>query len=162
MRHNCPECSNQYLEFRQSQANRRSIHERLSYQSNNMDRCIKNEGVDDRLGKRAYNQNWAGRDEEKEYVWQEGQWCLGGLTRSQKRRVQCLTNRELEAQKYNRPRTWRVRQAADKGKPSTDINVSFALPTESNAPLEYEQRKHKCLSSEIVKEGVTKIGDRCQ
>ena len=41
MRCNGPECSNQYLEFRQSQANRRSIHERLSFQSNDMDRRIK-------------------------------------------------------------------------------------------------------------------------
>ena len=41
---NCPKCSNQYSEFRQSQANRRSIHEHLSYQSNDMDRCIKKLG----------------------------------------------------------------------------------------------------------------------
>ena len=47
-----------------------------------MDRHVKNEGVNDRLGKRAYDQSWVGRDEEKEYAWQEGQWCLGGLTRS--------------------------------------------------------------------------------
>jgi hypothetical protein len=40
----------------------------LSYQSNNVDQRIKNEEVHDRLGKRAYDQNWAGRDEEKEYV----------------------------------------------------------------------------------------------
>ena len=52
-----------------------------------MDRRVKNKGVHDRLGKSAYDQNWAGRDEKKEYVWQEGQWCLGGLTRSQNRRV---------------------------------------------------------------------------
>ena len=62
-----------------------------------MDRRIKNEGVHDRLGKRAYDQSWASHDEEKEYVWQEGQWCSGGLTKSQKRRVQCLRSRELEA-----------------------------------------------------------------
>ena len=79
--------------------------------------------------------------------------------RSKKRRIQRWRNRELEAQKYNRPRTWRVRQAADKGKPSTDINVSFALPTESKVPSEYEKGKHKCLRSEIVKEGITKVDD---
>jgi hypothetical protein len=33
---------------------------------------------------------------------------------------------------------------------------------ESNAPSKYEQRKHKCLCSEIVKEGITEIGDRRQ
>ena len=86
-RRNFPECNNQYSEFRQSQANRWTIHECLSYQSDDMDRRIKNEGVHDRLGKRVYDQNWAGRDEEKKYVWQEGQWCPRGLTRSQKRRV---------------------------------------------------------------------------
>ena len=32
----------------------------------------------------------------KNIFWQEGQWCPGGLTRSQKRRVQRLRNRELE------------------------------------------------------------------
>ena len=31
------ECSNQYVEFRRSQTNRRSIHERLNYQPNDMD-----------------------------------------------------------------------------------------------------------------------------
>ena len=71
-----------------------------------------------------------------------------------------MRSRELEAQKYNRPWTCCVGQIADKGKPSTDINVSFALLAESNAPSEYEQKKHKRLHSEIVKEGVTKIDDR--
>ena len=83
----------------------------------------KNEGVHNRLGKHVYDQNWAGHDEEKEYVWQEGQWCPGGLTRSQKRRVQCLRNRELEAQKFSRPRVWRVKQTIDKGKPSANIDM---------------------------------------
>jgi ferredoxin-like protein FixX len=41
-RHNCLECNNQYAEFRQSQSNRRSIHKRLNYQPNGMDRRIKN------------------------------------------------------------------------------------------------------------------------
>jgi hypothetical protein len=81
-RRNCPECSNQYAKFRQSQSNHRSLHERLNYQSNSMDRRIKNKGVLDRLGKRAHDQNWTDHDEEKEYIWQEGQWCPGGLTRS--------------------------------------------------------------------------------
>jgi hypothetical protein len=71
-RYNYPKCSYQYIEFRQSQANRRSIHEHLSYQSKDMDRCIKNKGVHDRLGKHVHDQNWADREEEKEHVWQEG------------------------------------------------------------------------------------------
>ena len=64
-----------------------------------MDRHLKNRSVHDRLGKRVVDQNWIDYEEEgdvEEYIWQEGQWCLGGLTRSQKRRVQCLRNRELE------------------------------------------------------------------
>ena len=62
-----------------------------------MDWCIKNKGVHDRLGKCVHDQNWADHDEEREHVWQESQWCLGGQIRSQKRRVQRLRNRELEA-----------------------------------------------------------------
>ena len=60
-RRNCPECSNQYSEFRKSQTNHWSIHERLSYQSNN----IKNEGIHDQLGKRAYDQSWTGCNGER-------------------------------------------------------------------------------------------------
>ena len=40
-RSNCPECSDQYWEFRQSQANRRSIHAQDAYHHNNMDRRLK-------------------------------------------------------------------------------------------------------------------------
>ena len=56
-RNNYPECSEQYWEFRQSQANRRSIHARDEYHHNNMDRCLKNRSVHDRLRKRVVNQN---------------------------------------------------------------------------------------------------------
>ena len=89
-RYNCPECSKQYWEFRQSQANRRSIHAREEYHHDSMDQRLKNRSVHDRLGKRVVDQNWADYEEkgdEEVYVWQEGQWCPGGLTRSQKRRV---------------------------------------------------------------------------
>ena len=84
-RNNCPECSEQYWEFRQSQANRRSIHARIGYHHVNMDWRLKIRSVHDRLGKRVVDQNWADHGEgsnETEYVWQEGQWCPGGLTRS--------------------------------------------------------------------------------
>ena len=60
---------------------------------------LKNKSVYNRLGKRVVDQNWADYEEEsneEEYVWQEGQWCQGGLTRSQKRRAQHLRKRELE------------------------------------------------------------------
>jgi hypothetical protein len=66
-----------------------------------MDQRVKNKGVHDRLGKRMHDQCWTNHDAEKEYVWQESQWCLGGLIRSLKRRVQHLRNSEFEAQEYN-------------------------------------------------------------
>jgi hypothetical protein len=63
-----------------------------------MDRHIKNKGIHSQLVKRGYDQHWANHDEEeKEYVWQESQWCPRGLSRSQKGRVQRLRNKELEA-----------------------------------------------------------------
>ena len=82
-RNNCPECSDQYWEFRQSQANCRSIHAQDAYHHNNMDRRLKNGSVHDRLEKRVVDQNWADYESnEEECVWQEGQWCPRGLTRS--------------------------------------------------------------------------------
>ena len=50
-----------------------------------MDRRLKNGSVHNQLGKRVVDQGWADYEEEgneREYVWQEGQWCPGGLTRS--------------------------------------------------------------------------------
>ena len=94
-RHDCPECSNQYREYRQSQTNRQSIHAQDAYHHDNMERRLKNKSVHDRLGKRIIDQDWADHEEEdneRRYVWQRGQWCPRGLTRSQKRRVQHLRN----------------------------------------------------------------------
>ena len=68
--------------------------------------------------------------------------CSGGLTRSQKRRVQCLRNRELEAQKNSRPQTWCVKQIANKGKPLANIDMVFILPAEFRAPSKYEQEEY--------------------
>ena len=84
-RSNYLECSDQYWEFRQSEGNRRSIHAQDAYHHNNMDRRSKNGSIHNRLEKRVVDQDWADYEEEgnkREYVWQEGQWCLGGLTRS--------------------------------------------------------------------------------
>jgi hypothetical protein len=61
--------------------------------------------------------------------------------RSQKRRVQHLRNRELKAQKYSRPCTWRIKQTTDKGKPSANIDMVFILPAEFKAPSKYEQEE---------------------
>ena len=94
-----------------------------------MDRRLKNENVQYRLEKRVVNQDWADYEEEsnkEEYVWQEGQWCPGGLIRSQKRRVQHLRNRELEqAQASNKPQVWRTKQTTDRKQPSANIQMVF-------------------------------------
>ena len=68
---NCLECSNQYWEFRQSQANRRSIHAQDAYHHNDMDWHLKNGSIHNRLGKSVVDQNWANYEEgnEREYVW---------------------------------------------------------------------------------------------
>ena len=99
-----------------------------------MDRRLKNKNVHDRLGKRVVDQDWTDYEEEgneREYVWQEGQWCLGGMTRSQKRRVQHLRNRELEhAQASSSPQVWRAKQTADRGQPSANIQMTFLLSSE--------------------------------
>ena len=71
-RNNCPKCSEQYWEFRQSQANRWSIHARIEYHHDNTDRWLKNRSVHDRLRKRVVDQNLADYEEdsnEEEYVW---------------------------------------------------------------------------------------------
>ena len=50
-----------------------------------MDRRLKNGNIHNRLGERVVDQDWADYGEkgnERKYVWQEGQWCPGGLTRS--------------------------------------------------------------------------------
>ena len=49
-----------------------------------MDQRLKNGSIHNRLGKRVVDQDWADYEEgiERKYVRQEGQWCLGGLTRS--------------------------------------------------------------------------------
>jgi hypothetical protein len=65
-----------------------------------MDQRIKNKErstIHTQLGKHVHDQNWAHFVEEiEEFAWPEGQWCLGGLTRSQKRRVQRLRARQME------------------------------------------------------------------
>ena len=136
-RHDCPECSDQYWEFRQSQINCRSIHAQDAYHHNNMDRCLKNKSIHDRLGKRVIDQDWADHEEgsnKKEYIWQEGQWCPGGLTRGQKRRVQHLRNKEIEqAQASSKTQVWRAKQIANRKQPSANIQMAFLLPSEFRA-----------------------------
>jgi len=75
----------------------------------------------------------------EKYVWQEGQWCLGGLTRSQKRRVQRLRNKEMEqAQTSSKTQVWRIKQIANSKQPSANIQMAFLLPLEFRAPVDQE------------------------
>ena len=94
------------------------------------------------MGKRVIGQDWADHEEEgtkRRYTWQEGQWCLGDLTRSQKRRVQRLRNREMElAQAPGKTQVWRTKQMVDKRQPSANIQMTFLLPSEFRAPADQE------------------------
>jgi hypothetical protein len=85
---NCPECSDKYTEYRQDTVNRRSVHERIGRIHPNDGWRVKINEVNDHPRKRYVDQRWVDQEEqEREYIWQEGQWCPPGLRRSQKRRV---------------------------------------------------------------------------
>ena len=99
-----------------------------------MDRRLKN--------KRVVDQDWVNYEEgnERKYVWKEGQWCPGGLTRSQKRRVQHLRNKEMEqAQASDKPQVWHTKQTADRKQPSANIQMAFLLPSEFKINGESQQ-----------------------
>ena len=95
---------------------------------------LKNKSIYDRLGKRVVDQDWADHKEgsnQREHIWQEGQWCPRGLTRSQKRRVQCLRNKELkQTQASGKTQAWHAKQIADRKQPSANIQTVFLLPLE--------------------------------
>ena len=72
-------------------------------------------------------------------MWQEGQWCPGGLTRSQKRRVQRLRNKETEqAQPSSKTQVWRTKPIADRKQPSANVQMAFLLPSKFRAPADQE------------------------
>ena len=70
-----------------------------------------------------------------------------------------MRNRELEAQKYNRPRTWCVKQTTDRGKPSANIDMVFILPVEFRAPSKYEQEEsdEEGCDEEVLGEAVAQL-----
>jgi hypothetical protein len=103
-----PECSDKYTEYRQETVNRRSVHERIGRIHPNDGRHLKIYEVNDHPRKRHADQKWVDQEEqEREYVWQEGQWCPPGLRKSQKRGVQCLRNQELKQAGVKRKQVWR-------------------------------------------------------
>jgi hypothetical protein len=104
---NCPECSDKYSEYRQETVNRGSVHERIGRMHPNDGRCLKINEVIDHPRKRQADQRWVDQEEEeREYIWQEGQWCPPGLRKSQKRRVQRLRNRELKQAGIQKKQVW--------------------------------------------------------
>ena len=63
-----------------------------------------------------------------------------GLTRSQKRRVQRLRNKELEqAQASSKTQVWHAKQIANRKQPSANIQMAFLLPSEFRIDGESQQ-----------------------
>jgi hypothetical protein len=79
--------------------------------------CIKIENIHDWLETKIVDQQIV----DKEYVWQEIQWCPSGRTRSQKRRFQHLRNDELHQKRH---KVWQVKQIVDKGKGKAPVEIS--------------------------------------
>jgi hypothetical protein len=79
------------------------------------------------------------------------QWCPGGLTKSQKRRVQRLFHREQEEErtqekKQVRSQVWRIKQKADETAPSASVNMVFILPMEFKAPTSDEEAEEQAMA----------------
>jgi hypothetical protein len=74
-KNNCLECSAQYSEYRQSRANRRSVHERLGIHFSENDRRLKINSFESRQRKRFADQGWThnrmcdGEEDSYEYAW---------------------------------------------------------------------------------------------
>jgi hypothetical protein len=135
MLNNCPECSDKYTEYRQDSVNRRSVHERIGRVHPSDGWRVKINEVDDHPRKRYADQKWVDHEEqEREYVWQEGQWCPPGLRRSRKRRVQRLRNQELKQSRIKRKQVWRPKDKPDGSGHSAPTCMVCFLPNEFMAP----------------------------
>jgi hypothetical protein len=132
---NCPECSDKYAEYRQDTVNRRSVHERIGRVHPSDGRRVKINEVNDHPRKRYADRRWVDQEEqEREYIWQEGQWCPPGLRRSQKRRVQRLRNQELKQAGIKRKQVWRPKDRPDGSGRSAPTCMVYLLPNEFMAP----------------------------
>jgi hypothetical protein len=132
---NCPECSDKYTEYRKDTVNRRSVHERIGRIHPSDGRHIKINEVNDQPRKRYADHRWIDHEEqEREYVWQKGQWCPPGLRRSQKRRVQCLRNQELKQAGIKRKQVWHPKDKPDGFDRSAPAFMVCLLPNEFMAP----------------------------
>jgi hypothetical protein len=132
---NCPECSDKYSEYRQETVNRRSVHERIGRMHPNDGRRQKINEVNGHPRKRQADQKWVDQEEqEREYIWQEGQWCPPGLRRSQKRRVQRLRNQELKQAGIKRKQVWRPKDKPEGSGRSAPACMVYFLLNEFMAP----------------------------
>jgi hypothetical protein len=78
-------------------------------------------------------------------------WCPRGLTKSQKRRVQRLRQRELEEEctqgkRQVRSQVWRIKQKDDETAPSASVNMVFVLPMEFKALFDDEETKEQVMA----------------
>jgi hypothetical protein len=91
--------------------------------------------VIDHPRKRQADQRWTDQEEqEHEYIWKEGQWYPPGLIKSQKRRVQCLRNRELKQAGIQRKKVWRPNDKPEGPGRSAPACMIYFLPNEFMAP----------------------------
>jgi hypothetical protein len=132
---NCSECNDKYTKYRKDIVNRRPVHERIGRIHPSDGRRIKINEINDKPRKRyADHRGIDHEEEEREYVWQKGQWCPPGLRRSQKRRVQRLRNQELKQAGIKRKQVWRPKDKPDgSGRSAPTCMVCF-LPNEFLAP----------------------------
>jgi hypothetical protein len=132
---NCPECSDRYSDYRQEIVNRRSVHERIGRMHPNDGRRQKINEVIDHPRKRQADQRWVDqKEEEREYIWQEGHWCPPGLRKSQKRRVQRLRNQELKQAGIKRKQVWHPKDKPQGSGRSAPACMVYFLPNEFMAP----------------------------
>jgi hypothetical protein len=97
---NCPKCSDKYTEYRQDTVNRRSVHERIGRIHPSDGRRIKINEVDYHPRKRYADHKWVDHEEqEREYVWQEGQWVPIWPEEKPKEKSSALEKSGVEASK---------------------------------------------------------------
>jgi hypothetical protein len=145
---NCPECSDRYFEYRQETANRRSVHEKVGRIHPNGDRRQKIEAID-HPRKRQADLRWADQEEdEDDYIWQKGQWCLPGLRRSQKRRVQRLRNRELRQVGILTRQVWHPKDQPEGSKRSAPACMVYFLPNEFMSPANQVMQEEASFDDE--------------
>jgi hypothetical protein len=159
---NCPKCSNKYTEYRQKAVNRQSVHERIGRIYPNDGRRQKINEVNGHPRKRQADQKWVDQEEqERKYIWQEGQWCPPGLRRSQKRRVQRLRNQELKQSGIKRKQVWRRKDKPEGSGRSAPACMVYFLPNEFMAPANQvvqeetspdinEEEQHGVLIAQLV------------